>query len=194
MDCEEAGLLFESCAKLGAAQVERCYVFIVSTADEKFVLRCSKERNAYKDTGYWLNALAACKIPVPAVLFQGRYKEYSYLILSYIPGGDLGDVYHQLSGPEKKRIAKEVAAIQRKVSRLAVPVEAEWTWSRVVEDMLDRAEERIRKMQYFDAGKVHLLRGLKGGIQDYLDQVRPTPYLDDISTKNLLIHEGRYPE
>lgn len=28
-------------------------------------------------------------------------------------------------------------------------------------------------------------------IQEYLDQVRPIPYLDDISTKNLLIHEGK---
>ena len=28
-------------------------------------------------------------------------------------------------------------------------------------------------------------------IQEYLDQVRPTPYLDDISTKNLLVYEGK---
>lgn len=28
-------------------------------------------------------------------------------------------------------------------------------------------------------------------MQEYLNSVKPIPYLDDISTKNLLIHEGR---
>ena len=56
MDYKDAIAIFENNTKRSVVQIERCsvgianYVFIVSTANEKFVLRCSKDENAYKDT------------------------------------------------------------------------------------------------------------------------------------------------
>lgn len=197
MDCKEAANLFKNSTKIEVTQIERCgvgianYVFIVTVAAEKFILRCSREEDAYKDTVYWLHRLSACEIPIPAVLFQGKYKNYSYLILSYIHGDDIGNVYSLLNDNEKRQIAREVVAIQRRVSKLDITTDAEWTWNRVVDEMLDRAEERIKRKQYFDINKINILRKLKLEIQEYLDKVPPTPYLDDISTKNLLIYEGR---
>ncbi len=197
MDCKEAIAIFENDTKRSVVQIERCgvgianYVFIVSTAAEKFVLRCSKDANAYQDTVYWLSKLAACEIPIPAVISQGSDQDYSYLILSYIPGDDLGNVYWKLSDSEKKQIAKEVVEIQRKVSEMDIAADAQWTWNGVIEEMLNRAEERIKQNGYFDAAKIHIIRKLQQEIQEYLDTVRPIPYLDDISTKNLLIDQGR---
>ena len=197
MDCKEAMILFENAAKKRAVQIERCgvgianYVFIVSTAAEKFVLRCSKDEDAYKDTIYWLNRLSSCNIPIPIVLSEGKYKGYSYLILSYIHGDDIGNVYCQLTDGEKKQIAKDVVEIQRKISGIDLPTDAEWTWNRAVDEMLNRAEERIKGKQYFDIKRVSIVKNLRQEIQEYLDNVRPTPYLDDISTKNLLIYEGK---
>ncbi|MBD5149061.1 MAG: aminoglycoside phosphotransferase family protein [Oscillibacter sp.] len=197
MDGKEAIILFENAAKKRAVQIERCgvgianYVFIVSTAAEKLVLRCSKDEDAYKDTIYWLNRLSACNIPIPIVLSEGKYKDYSYLILSYIHGDDIGNVYCQLTDGEKKQIAKDVVEIQRKISRIDLPTDAEWTWNRAVDEMLNRAEERIKRKQYFDIKRVSIVKNLRQEIQEYLDNVRPTPYLDDISTKNLLIYEGK---
>ena len=197
MDCKEATILFENAAKQQVVQIERCgvgianYVFIVSTAAEKFVLRCSTVKDAYKDTIYWLNKLSACNIPIPVVLSEGKYKGYSYLILSYIHGDDIGNVYCQLTDSEKREIAKEVAAIQRKVSRIDVPTDAEWAWNRVVDETLNRAEERIKRKHYFDIDKVSIVKNLRHELQEYLDNVQPTPYLDDISTKNLLIYDGK---
>ena len=98
MDYKDAIAIFENDTKRSVVQIERCsvgianYVFIVSTANEKFVLRCSKDENAYKDTVYWLNRLSVCEIPIPIVLSEGKYKDYSYLILSYIRGDDIGNV------------------------------------------------------------------------------------------------------
>lgn len=126
MDYKDAIAIFENNTKRSVVQIERCsvgianYVFIVSTANEKFVLRCSKDENAYKDTVYWLNRLSVCEIPIPIVLSEGKYKDYSYLILSYIRGDDIGNVYCKLNDSEKKQIAKEVVKIQRKVSRLDI--------------------------------------------------------------------------
>lgn len=57
MDYKDAIAIFENNTKRSVVQIERCsvgianYVFIVSTANEKFVLRCSKDENAYIDTG-----------------------------------------------------------------------------------------------------------------------------------------------
>lgn len=196
MDYKDAIAIFENNTKRSVVQIERCsvgianYVFIVSTANEKFVLRCSKDENAYKDTVYWLNRLSVCEIPIPIVLSEGKYKDYSYLILSYIRGDDIGNVYCKLNDSEKKQIAKEVVKIQRKVLRLDIHADMEWTWNCFVDKMLNRAEKRIKRKNYFDFNKIYIIKKLQQEIQEYLDKVPIAPYLDDISTKNLLIYEG----
>ena len=196
MDYKDAIAIFENNTKRSVVQIERCsvgianYVFIVSTANEKFVLRCSKDENAYKDTVYWLNRLSVCEIPIPIVLSEGKYKDYSYLILSYIRGDDIGNVYCKLNDSEKKQIAKEVVKIQRKVSRLDIHEDMEWTWNCFVDKMLNRAEKRIKRKNYFDFNKIYIIKKLQQEIQEYLDKVPIAPYLYDISTKNLLIYEG----
>lgn len=197
MDYKDAIIIFENNTKRSVVQIERCgvgianYVFIVSTATEKFILRCSKDEDAYKDTVYWLNKLSVCEIPIPVVLSDGKYKDYSFLILSYILGDDIGNVYYKLNDSEKKQIAKKVVEIQRKISRIDVPADADWTWNCVVDEMLNRAEERISRKHYFDINKIYIIKKLQQEIQEYLDKVRPIPYLDDISTKNLLVYEGK---
>lgn len=197
MDYKEAVIIFESNTKRNVFQIERCsvgianYVFIVSTATEKFILRCSKDEDAYKDTVYWLNKLSVCEISIPIVVSKGKYGEYSYLILSYIPGDDIGNVYYKLNDSEKKQIAKEVVEIQRKVSKIDISIDSEWTWNSVVDETLNRAEGRIKRKNYFDINKIYIIKKLQQEIQEYLTRVRPIPYLDDISTKNLLIYEGK---
>ncbi len=196
MECEEAIMIFENSMKKRVVQIERCsvgianYVFAVSTGAEKFILRCSKEEDAYKAAVHWLSKLSVCGIPVPIVLSKGKYGDYSYLILSYIPGDDIGNVYHKLNDSEKKQIAREVVEIQRKVSGIDISVDEEWTWSSFIDELLNRAEERIKRKHYFDIEKIHIIKKMQQEIKGYLGAVRPTPYLDDISTKNLLIYEG----
>lgn len=38
------------------------------------------------------------------------YRDYSYLILSHIPGDDIGNVYDVLNDSEKKQIVEDVVA------------------------------------------------------------------------------------
>lgn len=197
MDCKEAIIIFENDTKKRVVQIERCsvgianYVFVVSTAAEKFILRCSKEEDAYKATVYWLNKLSVCEIPIPMVLSKGTYRDYAYLILSYISGDDIGNVYYKLNDIEKKQIAKEVVEIQRRVSRIEISTDTGWTWNSFIDELLDCANERIKRKHYFDIDKIHIIKKLQQEIKGYLDAVRPTPYLDDVSTKNLLIYKGK---
>ncbi len=176
---------------------ERCsagfgnYVFIVKYGDVKYILRCSEDEGAYSGTVKWLGILSAVGVPVPEVLFCGRHGGFDYLILSFIEGRDMGTVYGELSVDEKRGIARGITEIQKKASRLDLGGLDEWDWNGFIDEMLETAERRIARNGYFDCEKVRLLRAEKGRLGEYFEKVTPVPYLDDISTKNLLIHEGK---
>lgn len=177
---------------------ERCgvglgnYVYIVEYPDRKYVARCSREKDAYENTVYWLQRLSSLKLPIPAVIAKGNLEGYEYLILSYLEGEDLGLAYPRLREEEKKAIAKEVVQIQNKVATLKIEdIEENWSWCAFVEGMLDRAHKRIVQNGYFDAGKVACLKDAMESLSTYFAGIKPIAYLDDISSKNLLIHKGR---
>lgn len=190
--------IFFSCFNKIPQETERCavgianYVYIVKCDDIKYTVRCSGDKNAYEETVCWLKKLSAIDVPVPNVLFCGQHRQYSYLILNYIEGRDIGLVYRGLTSEEKKKIAKDVIAIQRKVSQLPLEnIDGEWSWVRFVDDMLENAEKLIARNGYFDVQRVVRLREQKFLLEKYFADVKPVAYLDDISTKNLLIHNGR---
>ncbi|MDE6133341.1 MAG: aminoglycoside phosphotransferase family protein [Oscillospiraceae bacterium] len=190
--------IFCSCFNKTPQKTERCavgignYVYIVKCGDIKYIIRCSEDNSAYDDTVCWLKKLSALDIPVPKVLFCGQYQKYSFLILNYIEGKDIGLVYRGLTAEEKKKIAKDVIEIQRKVSRLTLEnIDDEWSWTDFVDNMLEGSEKLIVQNGYFDVQKVTQLREQKVCLEKYFSAVKPVAYLDDISTKNLLIHNGR---
>ena len=166
-------------------------VYIVECENGKYIFRCSTEENAYAETIHWLRQLSTLDIPIPKVLFHGTYEEYQYLILDFIEGEDIGLVYSTITAAEKKQIAKDVMEIQRKVARLQLPGDISWSWKDFVNEMLDRAEERMASNGYFDTGKVTRIREKMVLLDEYFSRVKPVAYLDDISTKNLLIHNGK---
>lgn len=178
--------------------VKRCavgqanYVYIVECKQQKFTIRCSTEKAAYKQTIYWLERLSNIHVPVPEIIGHGEYQGYSYLILSYLEGQDLGLVYPQLTKEEKRTIAKEIAAIQNRVGMLPLEdVNENWSWESFIAYMLDRAKERIAANGYFDPEKVKQLKEQVVKLETYFSDIQPIAYLDDISTKNLLIQNGR---
>ncbi|MBE6759348.1 MAG: hypothetical protein E7554_04575 [Ruminococcaceae bacterium] len=178
--------------------IQRCtigqgnYVSVVETEVGEYVFRLSEEAGAYRETIHWLSRLAEVQIPVPAIIAHGQYESCEYLVLSYIEGEDLGQVYQCLTDSEKRTIAAQVARIQRLASKLEPEgIADDWTWKAFVDEMLDRAESRIRANGYFDTERVDRLRRAAEQLADRFAAVQPTVYLDDISTKNLLIHNGQ---
>lgn len=177
--------------------IERCaigqgnYVFIVDCPKGKYVVRCSTECSAYNESVYWLEQLTAIEIPVPKIIAKGTFGGYEYLILSYFEGKDIGLVYSQLSDADKKEIAKEIVHIQNKVAGLKLKnIDAQWTWHSEINYMLERAKERIVANGFFEAEKVDRLWKLAEQLDEYFTNIKPIAYLDDVSTKNLIIHNG----
>ncbi|MBD5105333.1 MAG: phosphotransferase, partial [Ruminococcaceae bacterium] len=150
------------------------------------------EDGAYKNTIHWLKRLKEINIPVPEIIADGKYKNYNYIILSYLSGQDLGIVYPTLSNDEKRIIAGEVVKIQNTVSTIELEdVEDNWYWYSFIQYTLERAKERIENNGYFDIDKIEQLYKMSEILQDYFNQIKPVAYLDDISTKNLLIENGK---
>jgi len=167
------------------------YVFIVHIRGSRYTVRCSEEKNAYHETVHWLKLLSEIEIPVPRVIYSGQFEDYQYIILSYLCGTDLGPAYSVLSNDDKRTIAREVIEIQRKVAKLKTElIPDDWKWQSFISEMLDRAEYQISQNGYFSIDPVIQLREQSHLLDDYFESVRPIPYLDDITTKNLLVENG----
>lgn len=167
------------------------YVYIVECPSDKYVLRLSEEKDAYKDTVYWLERLEDLEIPVPKVLAKGHMETFEYILLTYFEGKDIGLVYTELTDEEKRNIAREIVAVQKKMEELKLEnVPINWSWKTEIEKMLERSKMRIAQNGYFDTAKVDRLYKLGKELDSYFAGIKPIAYLDDVSTKNLLVHNG----
>ena len=162
------------------------YVFHVLLDSQSFVFRCGE--NSYEETIYFLSELHKLGLPVSQVIAHGQHQGTYYMIAAYLEGEELGEIYPLLSEEEKKTIATEVISLQKRVAQL--PVSPSCNLECWVSDMLNRAKARISVNGYFDTQLVDRLFPLSEELRPYWEQFVPVPYLDDITTKNLLIKDG----
>ena len=185
-----------SCFGRAPELAERCaqgignYVYRVTCGGRTYSLRCSREEGAYQNPIRWLERLAALEIPVPRVLKSGCLEGWEYLLLNWLEGCELGEAYPKLTRREKAVIAGELEEIQRRAAALPPEVSSQWHWRDEVYGLLDRAEERIACNGYFDREKVGRLRSAARELEGYFASVPPVAYLDDVTTKNLLVQNG----
>ena len=177
-------------------------VYRVQTESGGYVLRVTGQENQayYFGSVQWLPALSKLGIPAPDLLRHGPYGDGFYALISLIPGQDLGDVYPTLSEDEKRGIVKELSEIQRKVARLPMsglygyPQSADCsfpTWRGYLKSLVDRAYTRIVKNNVFDPAVCARVTARMNALEDYFRAVPPAAFLDDITTKNVLIHNGK---
>ena len=162
------------------------YVFLIISDKDRFVIRLSQ--NSYEESIRLLNLITSVGVNVPKTIYSGQYNNYNYMICSFIEGKDIGLVYDKLTDEEKRTIAKEVIAIQNKVSNISPFGQCSMLdW---VNHLLERSRHRIKANGYFDTAKVDEIEKLTPLFEPYFLSLSPVVYLDDISTKNLMIHEG----
>ena len=162
------------------------YVFQLNTVKESFVIRLGHD--SYEESINLLNLVSSTGVTVPKPMFSGECGGFNYMICSYINGKDIGLIYNELTDSEKKTIAKEVVEIQSKVSKISLPYQCDMVgW---VYHMLDRARYRIKANGFFDTSKVDEVEKMVPLFGDYFKNLQPVVYLDDISTKNLMINNG----
>lgn len=176
--------------------------FEVELADSSLIVRTNASPTILRGTRRNLAILAELGLPVPSVeavdLSMSRYP-FAYVVLGRIPGRDLREELDTMTRPDMSALAEQVVGFEKLAGTLPESHGFGWlpigeaggssSWAEVVDDKLtrhvDALGDRIAPSLAARFGaRADALRG-------YFDAVRPTPFLDDLTTKNVLVEDGR---
>ncbi len=175
---------------------------VALNSGRKVVIRIASPQNRAELVGavYWHERLRPLDVPLAEILVADVDTCFPYLILERLPGTDLGMIYAELTIGQRAALAHTVASLQQRAGRLHEAsgfgyalaydsvLEPEWTdvlsaslrrgrgWidrsSVVAPDWADRVEAKLSRM-----------------IDTFVD-VRPRAFLHDVTTKNVIVHDG----
>lgn len=184
------------------------FVYDVTTeTNQTVVVRIAKPANKEFLRGalYWHRLLKPKGVPLPNILFsdtEAATSPFPCMILERLPGEDLGIVYRQLSKDDKKVLAREVARIQRVAGALPSgkgygfvrSYESDCfqtAWVDVLHGALARSRKRIEAIGAVDHRHVDQVAGKIAKYEDYFARVKPKCFLDDTTTKNVIVKDGK---
>jgi Ser/Thr protein kinase RdoA (MazF antagonist) len=183
------------------------HVFDVDLGDAgHVVVRVADPGNRHLLAGAtaWTARLRPLGVPLPAVLAHDVAADtpLPYQVLERLPGDDLGLVHSALSVAQRRALAGSVVEVQSAVARLGVGTGFGYSadpeghpphgsWADVVHDNLRRSGGRL-------SGAAPAVRELHArvvaraaALRVFLDGVPAVPFLDDLTTKNVLVDDGR---
>jgi aminoglycoside phosphotransferase (APT) family kinase protein len=210
----DAATVVRSRLGLKPAEVQRLltglchYVFSVTTSDEqKFVVRVATPDTKRLLMGgiYWNEFLRPVGVPLPRMVATSQEASeirFPFVILEQLAGADLGAIYQTLSSEDKLRIVGELTAVQQKVSALpdatgfglaySYPEPPEYhTWAAALFAILERAQQRMSGSGHPGGSYVEQATQILSRHEAYFGAIRPVPFLDDTTTKNVLVDRGR---
>lgn len=183
------------------------YVFDVENNDRnKYVIRVAAPNTVFKMEGgwYWYDKLKDFDLPMPKLLTQGMIEDCGYMILERLPGTDLKDAYADLNHTEKKNLGVEMAAIQAKATALHSPGKfgnalsyehleqaGKTSWLEIIEGLVHGISQNMGSEYTPGIKPLQQLWQLVADIETELKQQKPIPYFEDLTTKNVLLHQGK---
>jgi aminoglycoside phosphotransferase (APT) family kinase protein len=150
---------------------------------------------------YWSNRLRPMGVPLPRSLAHHVDEDggYSWMALERLPGTDLGHVYHTLSAAQKRAIVDRIVEMQEIVQSLPagdgfgyVPFPRNWphrTYDEMIRAGVAVARRGIEQVGVVDVRHVARVERLLPRFADYFTRIRPTPFLHDTTTKNVIIDD-----
>lgn len=211
-DAEDAVAIVRDALHTDVTQITRFatglahVVYDVRTGDGRaLVVRLTRpaQRWMFEGALYWHERLAPLGVPLPQLLHVDLAATggFPVMIMARIQGTDLGIVYPTLSRAEKRRIAHEIVRIQRIVGSLprgrgfgfATSYDdprLRPTWTDVIVSSLNRSRERIEAVGIVDPRAVEQLCDRVHAFADQLNAIEPRCFLDDTTTKNVIVEGG----
>jgi aminoglycoside phosphotransferase (APT) family kinase protein len=178
-------------------------VYYIKKNNDEFVLRITNEENKkyYDGSIKWLSELLGIGIPVPKIIKNGQFEKDYFAAISFIEGKDLGEIYHTLKDVQKHGIARKLSEIQIKVKDLpnnglygyphSGSNESYRSWVEYLNSYIKRSFDRIKNNGIFNVNVCEQTKEIMYKFNDYFQNVKPTAFLDDITTKNVLIYNGK---
>lgn len=183
------------------------YVYDVITQDgQDIVVRIAPAEELYASGGiYWYHRLKPLGVPLPVVLhyeLENETMPFSFIIMERLPGEDMGHVYPALSSAQKRTLAKRIVQIQHRSGQLPPARGFGWlasyddptyyhTWTDVIYTELTHTRQRIQEIGLIDPRYVSRVVEKARHFESYFATIQPTPFLDDTTTKNVIIHKGQ---
>jgi aminoglycoside phosphotransferase (APT) family kinase protein len=182
-------------------------VFGVALVDgREVVVRMGRRESAEDFTGalYWSRLLAPRGVPLPHLLALEDAPSdggYPFMIMERLPGQDLYHEYPELTLDQKQALARRIVDIQRSVGHLPPgrgygyarsydDPRLHAQWIDVVQGNLTRSRERIEAAGVLPVRHVDRVEAAVPLYARYLAGVPPTPFLDDTTTKNVIVAHG----
>lgn len=175
------------------------FVYEVASGAQQVVVRIGLPQQAeVLQQGLPLMAqLRALGVPLPEILGDDEHDGFPYVVMTRLPGTDLGHVLGTLSREHRLQIAEAVADAQIATARLGrgtgfgyAPIGTRpphTRWSDVVRAHVERSRRRIVENGLFPGTIVARADRLLSDLTPRLDLVEPVPFLHDTTTKNVIV-------
>lgn len=180
------------------------YVYDVETEDaEKLVIRLTRPdmKDFFVGALHWYALLKRKNVPLPNLYFSSiddpRF-EFPVMIMERLSGNDLDVVYSRLSTEQKHDLADKLIAIQQSVATLPMGQGYGYAssvddptlhpqWIMVLEENIERSRQRFEVSGLVNDHAINrLIQGIYAH-RAYFKSVLPTCFLDDITTKNVIV-------
>ena len=183
------------------------YVYDVQLVDgQRLVARLAGDAagDSTRAAVYWNRLLRPRGVPLPRLLaYELRPAQGTpYLLLERLPGQELGEVYPALTRAQKRALAERIVTIQRAVGQLPDGPGYGFArsyrdpdllpgWLDVLRAQLARAREWIAGAGVVSVEYVARVEARLPAWAAYCATIAPRPFLDDTTTKNVLIEAGQ---
>jgi aminoglycoside phosphotransferase (APT) family kinase protein len=170
---------------------------------EQVVVRIGTPDQAEDFAGavHWSRLLRPIGVPLPSLLGAGTHQQFPYVLLERLPGEDLGLAYDNLDVEQKKAIAGQICDVQRLAASLGLgwgygyvklpDATRRSSWRHVIDDSIRRSHSRLKSVNALDSSAISRVTSKAAQLDGYFSRVRPTPFLDDVTTKNVIVHDGK---
>jgi aminoglycoside phosphotransferase (APT) family kinase protein len=181
-------------------------VFQVEVKNESYIVRLNS-RNSIKGSSKFIPLFASLGIKVPRMIAEDYTKEFipfNYQILEKLEGTDIGNVVSTLTEEQLDGIAENLVKIIRKLKVLPtngsfgyVGIEEKEeklqpTQLDFINGMLQMVKDRNAKTGVVKKEYIEFFEELIADNSEYFKNVVSEFYYDDMSSKNVIIHNGQF--
>ncbi len=184
------------------------YVYDVQTADGRHVVvRLGRLGQAadFVSAVSWHRLLVPRGVPLPNLLdsdVQPPVGSFPFMLMERLPGRDLNDEYPTLSSEQKRLLAQRLVQIQASVGELPAgpgfgfarsyeDPSLHATWADVLLASLERSRRHMQSAGVVSTTHVDRVARKLAAYHSYFAAIPPTAFLDDATTKNVLVHDGQ---
>jgi aminoglycoside phosphotransferase len=169
------------------------------------VVRVMRSHEECRSGVYWSQTLRPLGVPLPEMIAHhvgNGDGDRSWMVLERLPGTDLEHAHATLTPQQRRDVADGVVRAQQIVATSLPPGGGfgyvnwprDWphsTWRDVVRENLTLSRTRIERVGVADPHHPDRVESLLPQFANYFTSVRPIPFLDDTTTRNVIVHNGR---